>query len=104
MRECTAVSSMALLLFGGPLTVLHEEKAVLLDGWLRIKASAQTAVLVKGLREAFDALLDQAIAAPEKGRGGKGGGGGLGEQGAMTAHVVEMIHGLLLDAEQQDQS
>ena len=48
---------MALLLFGGTLSVMHESGYVLVDDWLRIRASAPTAVLVKKLRAALDALL-----------------------------------------------
>ena len=51
------VSPMALLLFGGALSVMHESGYVLVDDWLRIRASAPTAVLVKKLRAALDALL-----------------------------------------------
>ena len=48
---------MALLLFGGALTVNHEGGYVLVDDFLRIRASAPTAVLVKKLRAALEALL-----------------------------------------------
>ena len=57
LRDCSVVSPMALLLFGGVLTVLHEAGAVLVDDWLRIRAPAPTAVLVKQLRAALDSLL-----------------------------------------------
>lgn len=57
LRDCTVVSPMALLLFGGALSVMHEGGYVLVDDWLRIRASAPTAVLVKKLRGALDALL-----------------------------------------------
>ena len=56
---------MALLLFGGELQVVHEERYVLIDGWIRIRAAAPTAVLVKQLRGAIDALLQQKIGRPE---------------------------------------
>jgi len=32
---------MALLLFGGPLAVMHEAGQLLVGGWLRIRAAAQ---------------------------------------------------------------
>ena len=57
LRDCSVASPMALLLFGGALQVLHEAGAVLVDGWLRIRAPAPTAVLVKQLRAALDSLL-----------------------------------------------
>ncbi len=57
LRDCTVASPMALLLFGGALSVQHEAGCVLVDAWLRIRAAAPTAVLVKRLRAALDALL-----------------------------------------------
>ena len=56
---------MALLLFGGRLEVVHQEGYVLIDGWIRVRAAAPTAVLVKSLRQALDALLEKKIAKPE---------------------------------------
>lgn len=38
---------------------------VLVDDWLRIRASAPTAVLVKKLRAALDALLERKVRQPE---------------------------------------
>jgi hypothetical protein len=61
LRDVTPVSPMALLLFGGPLKVLHEEGAVLVDGWARVRAPAQTAVLVKKLRAALDSALEAKV-------------------------------------------
>lgn len=61
LRDCTVVSPMALLLFGGELSVVHEGGYVLIDDWIRIRASAPTAVLVKKLRAALDDLLDAKV-------------------------------------------
>jgi hypothetical protein len=61
LRDCTVVSPMALLLFGGELSVVHEGHYVLIDDWIRIRASAPTAVLVKKLRAALDDLLDAKV-------------------------------------------
>ena len=58
---------MALLLFGGALSVVHEGGYVLVDDWLRIRASAPTAVLVKKLRAALDALLADKVKRTWKG-------------------------------------
>ncbi len=52
---------MALLLFGGELVVVHEGGYALIDNWIRIRASAPTAVLVKQLRAALDALLEKKV-------------------------------------------
>ncbi|GAX74754.1 hypothetical protein CEUSTIGMA_g2201.t1 [Chlamydomonas eustigma] len=57
LRDVTPVSPMALLLFGGSLQVMHTEGVVLVDGWVRVQAQAQTAVIVKTLRSALDDLL-----------------------------------------------
>ncbi len=61
LRDCTVVSPMALLLFGGELVVVHEGGYALIDNWIRIRASAPTAVLVKQLRAALDALLEKKV-------------------------------------------
>jgi len=66
LRDCTVVSPMALLLFGGALEVRHEAGLVTVDGWLRIRAPAPTAVLVKKLRAALDALLERKARARAK--------------------------------------
>ncbi len=56
LRDTTVTSPMALLLSGGSLEVRHEEGYVLLDGWIRVRAAAPSAVLVKKLRAALDAV------------------------------------------------
>ncbi|KAI3433652.1 hypothetical protein D9Q98_003461 [Chlorella vulgaris] len=56
IRDCTVASPAAILLFGGALSVAHDSSYVQVDGWLRIRAPAQTAVLVKRLRQALDAM------------------------------------------------
>jgi hypothetical protein len=52
---------MALLLFGGPLAVLHEAGLLLVGGWLRVKAAAQ--VWGRDLRGLMRALGGDAWAA-----------------------------------------
>ena len=80
---------MALLLFGGSLSVVHEEGVVLVDGWIRVKAAAQTAVLVKQLRAALVGLLERMVREPERAL----------DAGGSGAQLVETIVGLLRDAE-----
>jgi ATP-dependent RNA helicase DHX29 len=89
VRDCSTVPAMALLLFGGSLSVVHEEGVVLVDGWIRVKAAAQTAVLVKQLRAALAGLLERLVREPERALG----------QGSSGAQLVEAIVGLLRDAE-----
>ena len=61
VRDCTVVAPAALLLFGGVIDVHHASGRVSLDGWLWLRASAQTAVLYKRLRWALDAELNARI-------------------------------------------
>jgi ATP-dependent RNA helicase DHX29 len=61
VRDCTVVAPAALLLFGGAMDVHHASGRVSLDGWLWLRASAQTAVLYKRLRAALDDVLDARI-------------------------------------------
>jgi ATP-dependent RNA helicase DHX57 len=46
-REASMVPIYSLLLFGGELTVDHENSLVKLDGWATFKAPARVAVLVR---------------------------------------------------------
>ena len=61
VRDSTVVAPAALLLFGGVIDVHHASGRVSLDGWLWLRASAQTAVLYKRLRAALDVALDARI-------------------------------------------
>ena len=88
LRDCTVVSPMTLLLFGGELDVKHEEGLVFIDGWIRVRAAAPTAVLVKQLRLALDTLLQRTISSPEM---------DLSSQGA---ELVATLVKLLTDEEQ----
>ncbi|PRW58696.1 helicase domain-containing [Chlorella sorokiniana] len=64
IRDCTVASPLAILLFGGSLAVAHDSSYVQVDGWLRIRAPAQTAVVIKRLRAALDALLERKVRQP----------------------------------------
>ncbi|KAK3264423.1 hypothetical protein CYMTET_26837, partial [Cymbomonas tetramitiformis] len=86
LRETSVVSPYALLLFGGAITVRHEHHQVMVDGWIPLKAAAQTAVLFKELRRALDALLVNKISNPTLDMVGEG--------------VVPTIVKLLLDEDQ----
>lgn len=81
---------LALLLFGGPLRVLHGEATVLVSDWLRVACPAQTAVLVKQLRQALEKVLAGKVAGAG---GGKGSGvvqSGSGE--AVVAMIVKLLN------------
>lgn len=86
LRDVTPVPPLALLLFGGPLRVLHGEGAVLVSGWLRVACPAQTAVLVKQLRQALEKVLEGKVARA---------GTGAMVQAATDEAVVSMIVKLL---------
>ena len=61
-RDSTVVAPAALLLFGGDVEVKHETGRVCLDGWLWLRASAQTAALFRRARAALDAALAARVA------------------------------------------
>jgi len=64
IRECSAVSPVGLLLFGGDLAVQHAQGTATVGTNIRLKIDAQTAVLFKTLRSALDAELQQRVANP----------------------------------------
>ena len=45
-----------LLLFGGDIAVKHDEKLVVMDGWIRFRAAGQIAVLIRQMRVALVAV------------------------------------------------
>eukprot|EP00051_Salpingoeca_urceolata_P024555 m.433034 g.433034 ORF g.433034 m.433034 type:complete len:1131 (-) comp20247_c1_seq19:62-3454(-) len=57
LRDCTAVPPQSLLLFGGDIAVDHRAKTVTVDGWIRLQATARTAVLFRELREELQRVL-----------------------------------------------
>uniref|UniRef100_A0A0D9W527 Probable ATP-dependent RNA helicase spindle-E n=1 Tax=Leersia perrieri TaxID=77586 RepID=A0A0D9W527_9ORYZ len=61
LRDTSVISPYSLLLFGGSMTGV-----VIIDGWLRLTAAAQTAVLFKQLRVTLDTVLKELIRRPEK--------------------------------------
>ena len=57
LRDVTLISPAALLLFGGSIEVQHRLGLVTLDGWIKLRAPAKTAVIFKELRRELDRLL-----------------------------------------------
>ncbi|BAS89272.1 Os04g0432200 [Oryza sativa Japonica Group] len=47
------------------MVIQHQTGVVIIDGWLRLAAAAQTAVLFKQLRVTLDAVLKELIRKPE---------------------------------------
>ncbi|KAJ1457686.1 P-loop containing nucleoside triphosphate hydrolase protein [Pelagophyceae sp. CCMP2097] len=89
VRDATTVAPLALLLFGGALTVHHDVGVISVDKKLHFKAPPKIATLVKVLRAELEALMLRKIAPPKPrageedagGKGGKGGKGGGGKGG-----------------------
>jgi len=57
VRDSSMVPAYAMLLFGGAMTVHHEEGLVRLDGWACFRVPARVAVLLQRLRSEFERLL-----------------------------------------------
>lgn len=66
IRDSTLVPPLAFLLFGGELSIKHEEATVTIDGWITFRIPARTAVLFKEVRRAWDSLLIAKIESPER--------------------------------------
>jgi len=64
VRDCTAVSKFAILLFGGALKVYQTHGVAAVDDWLKFKVGAKPATLVKYLRSSMEALLLEKIMSP----------------------------------------
>jgi len=64
VQEVTAVSQLALLLFGGQVVVHHDKGTVTIDGMITFDAPGRVAVLVRELRAELDKLLLQKIVDP----------------------------------------
>jgi len=63
--DVTTVDDIAIMLFGGDMDILHEQKRVLLDQWIKIKCHAKTAVIFKFLRHHLNAILKAKIDQPQ---------------------------------------
>eukprot|EP00249_Psilotum_nudum_P011376 c23135_g1_i1 orf=250-4686(-) len=85
LHHTSVVSPYALLLFGGTIIVQHQTGLVTVDGWLKMKAPAQTAVLFKELRSALDTVLQMLIERPQ------------GHISSVATDVVPSIVQLLAD-------
>jgi HrpA-like RNA helicase len=66
VRDCTTVSPLALLLFGGKLDVYQTHGICSIDGWLKFRIDAKPATLVKYLRSQMERILLRKILSPEE--------------------------------------
>ncbi|XP_076947486.1 DExH-box ATP-dependent RNA helicase DExH7, chloroplastic isoform X2 [Bidens hawaiensis] len=65
LRDTTITSPYAILLFGGAMNIQHQTGLVTIDGWLKMAAPAQTAVLFKELRLTLHSILKELIRKPQ---------------------------------------
>lgn len=65
IRDTTVVSPYSILLFGGSINIQHQSGIVIIDGWLKLTAPAQIAVLFKELRLTLHSILKKLIRRPE---------------------------------------
>ncbi|VFQ59026.1 unnamed protein product [Cuscuta campestris] len=64
LRDTTIVSPYSILLFGGSINVQHQGGIITIDGWLKVRAAAQTAVLFKELQLTLRDILKDLIQNP----------------------------------------
>ncbi|XP_071736859.1 DExH-box ATP-dependent RNA helicase DExH7, chloroplastic [Rutidosis leptorrhynchoides] len=65
LRDTTVTSPYSILLFGGSMNIQHQTGLVTIDGWLKMAAPAQTAVLFKELRLTLHSILKELIRKPQ---------------------------------------
>ncbi|KAK7292528.1 hypothetical protein RIF29_08310 [Crotalaria pallida] len=65
LRDTSVISPYSILLFGGSIIVQHQCGVVMIDGWLKLSAPAQIAVLFKELRLTLHSILKELIRKPE---------------------------------------
>ncbi|KAF9608520.1 hypothetical protein IFM89_009886 [Coptis chinensis] len=66
LRDTSVISPYSILLFGGSINVLHQTGLLTIDGWIKLTAPAQIAVLFKELRLTLHSVLKELIKKPEK--------------------------------------
>ncbi|CAL5329776.1 unnamed protein product [Camellia sinensis] len=65
LRDTTVISPYSILLFGGSMNVQHQSGLVTIDGWIKLVAPAQIAVLFKELRLTLHSVLKKLIRKPQ---------------------------------------
>jgi hypothetical protein len=66
VRDSTVVTPYAFLLFGGDISVKHEEAELAVDGWIQFRGVARTGVLFKEVRRVWESLLVNKIENPSR--------------------------------------
>ena len=65
VRDCTIISPISLLLFGGSLRVFQEKEVATIDGWLQFRISRKSATSIKYVRQEMESILLRRIISPE---------------------------------------
>ena len=65
LRDSTVVSPFALLLFGGPVKVDHDDKTISVDDWITVDTSLAVGVLCKVVRHELNDILLQMVERPK---------------------------------------
>ncbi|KAL6964434.1 RNA helicase [Sarracenia purpurea var. burkii] len=65
LRDTTIISPYSILLFGGSMSIQHQTGLVTIDGWMKLAAPAQIAVLFKELRLTLHSVLKELIRKPQ---------------------------------------
>ncbi|XP_050211111.1 DExH-box ATP-dependent RNA helicase DExH7, chloroplastic isoform X2 [Mercurialis annua] len=65
LRDTTIVSPYSILMFGGFINIQHQTGLVTMDGWLKLTAPAQYAVLFKEFRSALHSILKELVQKPK---------------------------------------
>ena len=65
IRDATAISPLALLLFGGNFNAYQQKGFVTVDDWIKFKCNAKTSTLIKHLRSQMEDMLLNKIVKPE---------------------------------------
>ncbi|XP_059648206.1 DExH-box ATP-dependent RNA helicase DExH7, chloroplastic isoform X1 [Cornus florida] len=65
LRDTTIISPYSILLFGGSINIQHQTGIITIDGWLKLTAPAQIAVLFKQLRLTLLSVLKELIRKPQ---------------------------------------
>lgn len=95
VRDCTTVSELALLLFGGSLKIYHMHGVVTVDDWLMFRISPKAAALVKHLRAQMESMLLKKIVSPKEDITGSDTAKGLIQAvSALFAQEISTLPGL----------
>lgn len=65
MHDTTVVSPYSLMLFGGDMEIVYERSVVEIDKWIKLRVPAQTAVLLKKLRQIINGHLFTRLNTPD---------------------------------------